>query len=163
MKDFAASGYARYLKFMEEYAAFFEAVMKREEEKFLALHSRDAKRMDVAFNQHIETEEEISQLENDRLQLIRELGCEDMTFRQIINALPKEETSKKNELQSVYSRLAFAVEQTRQFNLKSLEYAQMNLDIVSKINGVFTDAPSYTASGAQINGVTRPNIINKKA
>jgi len=155
--------YGRFLKFMTDYADYFERVMKREEEKFLALYSRDAKRMDAAFNLHIDTEEEISQLETDRLELNKNLGFEDMTFRQIIDALPPDENAKKHELQKVLDRLTFTVEQTKQFNKKSLEFAQMNLDLVAKINGAFIDAPSYTADGTQINSVTRPSIINKKA
>lgn len=158
MKD-----YAVFLKFMTEYADFFDEVLKREEEKFMALYSRNPKRMDAAFNLHIETEEQIAQIEDKRIKLNNEMGCEGMTLRQIIESLPEDEPQQKLELDKIFQRLRFSVQQTKEFNQKSLEYAQMNLDIVDKINGIFTDSPTYTADGASTNKVTRPNILNKKA
>jgi len=154
--------YSEFVEFMTKYADFFDEVMKREDEKFKALCSRDTKRMDAAFTLHMETEEKITAIESERLELNKKAGCDGMTFTQIINALPREENAKKQELDGIFQRLRFSVEQTKILNQSSLEYAQMNLDIVDKINGVYTDSQYYNADGTQVNNTTRPNFLNKK-
>ncbi|MDR0920352.1 MAG: flagellar export chaperone FlgN, partial [Oscillospiraceae bacterium] len=132
----------------------------REEEKFKALYARDTKRIDNAFNVHMDTEEQIKNFESRRIELHKELGLENKSFKEIINSVSGEEQTQLNIL---YDDLVNSVNVVKEFNKRSLDFAQMNIDIVNEMTGIFTDSKSYNANGTQTNQTTRPNILNKKA
>ncbi|GHU53072.1 hypothetical protein FACS1894132_04230 [Clostridia bacterium] len=152
--------YQKLYDFLTEYSELFEEVKVREEEKFKALHSRDPKRMDAAFNAHMDSEEKIKDFESKRTALHKELGLGEKTLKEVIETLDGED---KTNLTNLYEKLLNSINLTKEFNNRSLEFAQMNIDIVNEITGIFTKSTSYNASGTQTNQTTRPSILNKKA
>jgi hypothetical protein len=152
--------FQRFYDFTAEYADFFDDFKVKEEEKFKALYSRDPKRIDLAFNEHIKMGDKVQDFETRRIALLSEFGEEGKTLKEIISTFDGNERTK---LLSQYDRLSAAVNVVREFNKRSLEFAQMNIDIVNEINGVFTDSTVYDASGNQHNKTTRPTILNKQA
>jgi hypothetical protein len=153
MKDFQ-----KFYDFMSEYTVFWEDIRKKEEEKFKALYSRDRVKTETVLAGLPALEESIRLYEKKRLALNDEMGLTGKTLKQVVIDSVGEERVKLTEL---HARLKLAVDTVKEYNLKSLEFAQMNIDIVNKINGDVVESPTYSPKGLQ-DRTARPSIINTK-
>ncbi|MDR0983725.1 MAG: flagellar protein FlgN [Ruminococcus sp.] len=156
--------YNRFYEFMLSYTEFFENVSTLEEEKFKALYSREPERIDAALKEQITTERRTFDFEEQRVKLLADMGLEGKKFSEIIEDFGQEsgtDTSEYKNLRNVLQRLRIAVDKTKLFNGKSLEFAQMNLNIINEISGAENiDTTTYSSKGEQKDS-SRPSFFNK--
>lgn len=155
------NNYNDFYGFMSEYTEMFEGIEKKEEAKLKALYSRDLTKINEILTEHQKTEKLVSDYEKKRLQLHEKLGLSGKTFKEIIDA---ENGEFKTELQSLYNRLRISVRNTKRYNQKSLEFSQMNLDIIRQINDSgLSDPQCYNSKG--ITNTSKkdiPTFVNTK-
>jgi hypothetical protein len=156
--------YTQFYDFMLSYAEFFEEICNLEEEKFKALYSREPERIDAALKEQVHTERRTFDFEEKRTSLQSDLGFAGKKFSEIIEEFGQEHgtnTAEYKDFKDVLQRLRVAVDKTKLFNKKSLEFAQMNLDIIGEISGIEnTDTSTYSPKGEQ-KDVSRPSFFNK--
>jgi hypothetical protein len=156
--------YNKFQQFMLEYTEFFEKTAELEEEKFKALYSREPERIDSALKQQVLTERQTLDLEQQRITMQDELGFGEKKFSEIISDFAEEfgaNSPEQKTLHDIFQRLRIAVDKTKLFNGKSLEFAQINLDIIAEISGGdVTDSSTYGAKGEQ-KDPSKPSFFNK--
>ncbi|MGN0620322.1 MAG: flagellar export chaperone FlgN [Porcipelethomonas sp.] len=145
--------------FMLEYTEFFEETADKEKEKLSALLSDDLKRIEACLNEHQSIVKRTEQYERDRLKIQKELGFENMTFREVIDSCRGEE---KEQLQSLYQRFKIAIDSVKHSNKTSLQVAETNLKIMENITrGAVTDAKCYDTRGVASKS-RNIGILNRK-
>lgn len=126
------------LAFLEEYVNFFEQVEKKQNEKLEALLGGKLARIEEMIVMQQAMDKQIENMEEQRLQLFKELGAEHMTFRELIDRTTQEQRALYTEL---YGRLDKALENIRFINGKCMKVAQ------SALAGMGTAAPAPVKAG----------------
>lgn len=129
-------------KFMESYAAFLEELAGAEGEKYAAMVSYDARRVDKVVTTQQAANRQLEQLEKQREEEQAAAGFAGMTFHEILAAVPAEE---REGLQAVLTRFEKALLQVKYFNARSTSFAKEGLQMLG-LAGQKPVAP-YTADG----------------
>lgn len=132
---------SKFSAFMEGYVTFLEEMAAGESEKYAAMISYDAKRMDKVVSRQQAMNMRLTQLEEQREREQAEAGLEGMTFQQILDELDREEQGPLPEL---FPRFFKAVEEIKYFNGKSIAFAKEGLHQLG-MNG--EPAAPYTHTG----------------
>lgn len=112
------------IDFFEEYAEFLTQMAGSENEKLEALLSNELPRIEHAISMTQANAKQLENFEVRRQARQRRIGCEEMTFSQIIDVAPKEE---RLLLQSLFNKIQDCVEEIKFRNGKSMGVARANM------------------------------------
>ena len=112
--------------FMQQYVDFLEQAAAGEDEKYAALLSYDAKRMDRAIAGQQAVNMRLARMEAQREEEQRSAGVEGLTFSQMLEEAQGEEHEL---LAALFVRFRKAVDDIKFFNAKSIAFAREGLRI----------------------------------
>ena len=127
---------AKMKQFLEEYLKTFEAILKDEQEKLRNFVSFDLEKINASISKQQANEMRISNIEKKRIDVQRQLGYANMTFKQIIDTY-----EEKSEMNDLYDKINHVVNEVRFYNQKAMDIAkgQLNLyEIVKDEAGTYT-------------------------
>ncbi len=153
--------YNKIYEFMTEYAGFLKETEKKEKEKLSALLSNDVKHIEKVMNEYQFIITKIENYEKKRTALFESENLGNMTFREVINEFSGEEN--KN-LRIIHAEISSLVENIKQFNKKSLEIANLNLNIMTELNlegKNVSDAECYNRNGIRNSGIKNNSLLSK--
>ena len=119
------------LKFLEEYAIFFEGIFEDEKKKLEVLMNGRLKDIEKTISIQQANEKKIQNIEKKREDLQTSLGYQGLTFKQVIELYDGEE--KKN-LQTLFVRIESAINNVKFYNKKGMEIASTNLHLFGEQN-----------------------------
>ncbi len=122
----------KFSAFMEGYVAFLEEMAQGEGEKYAALLSYEAKRVDRVVSRQQAMNMRLSQLEEQREREQEEAGLGGLSFQEILARLDKTEQGRLPEL---FPRFSRAVEEIKYFNGKSMAFAKEGLQMTGMKDG----------------------------
>lgn len=128
-----------YQQYLAEYAAFLEGMAETEQEKYAALLSFDAARMNKTVAGLQSAVMQLDQMEAKRMQLQQAAGFEGLTFTQLISRLGP---GQRPEMEALLGRVQRAVWQIKFMNEKALAFAKEGLAAMTPENG-FTGQNLY--------------------
>lgn len=163
MRDYKE--YNEFYEFMREYVDFFDVLEKKEEEKLKLLYSREAQKLEELLEEYQLLGRRVAGYEEKREKFHKKLGFGDMTFKEMIESEFATDTAEnvewKERFGALHQRLKTSVNNTKHFNEKALEYAQLNMDLVNMINEGEEDLSCYGPGGEKGKlGGTRPTFLN---
>lgn len=120
------SKYALVSSFLEEYAAFFEAILVTEKEKLQILMHGDLKEIEKSIAVQQANEKKIQNMEKKRTEMQKEAGFDGLTLKQIIENF---EGVEKQNLENLFTRIDQALSDIKFFNKKGIEVVQTNLHL----------------------------------
>lgn len=132
------------MRFMEEYADFFEGLAAKEAEKREALVSNKMPQLEHCLSQQQAAVMQMGNLEKEREALLSKAGLSGKTFREIAESLEGEE---RTACEAVFSRMEQAVQSIKFSNEKSMAIAQDKLRILEEIQPEAKKRENYTPYG----------------
>ncbi len=150
-----------YIKFMEDYADFYEEVLEQEKKKLSALFSTDIKQIEEAMSNHQTAIKKIQVLEERRMAMLKNLGLEGKTLREIIATL--ENIDDKNSLRIIHIRLDRAIKGVSFYNKKSLDVARYQMTLYGAEQTANDNSHYYNAKGKTDNSRSGISILEVKA
>ncbi len=136
-----------YRTFLEGYVQFLEKAAEDEAEKYGAMVSYDAKKMNRAVSGQQAVNMQLEKLEQQREEEQRKAGFEGLTFFEILERLNDEDRA---EFAQLFTRFGKAVYEIKFLNGKAMRFAQEGLQTLGKQEKQV--ASPYTASGKQKDG-----------
>lgn len=116
-----------YLGFLQEYNAFLAEMSKSEQEKLQALLSNSLPRIEHALSEMQANAKRMENMEAKRLNLQKKAGLGDLSFSQIIEALPEELRAETAALMHNFER---HISDIRFHNEKSMSIAHDRVMII---------------------------------
>lgn len=153
--------YNKIYEFMTEYAGFLRETEKKEQEKLGALLSNDVKHIEKIMNEYQFIITKIESYEQKRTALFESENLGNMTLREAVAQFSGEEN--KN-LRIIHAEINSLVENIKQFNKKSLEIANLNLNIMAELNlqgNNVSDAECYDRNGIRNSGTKNNFLLSK--
>ena len=135
--------------FMEGYVSFLEEMAAGESEKYAALISYDAKRIDRIVTGQQAMNMRLSHFEEQREQEQEALGFAGLAFAEILDRL---EPPQREPMQELFRRFEMAIYDIKYYNSKSLSFAKEGMQMLGITEG--TKAP-YTPKGRQSPGAAQ--------
>ncbi len=125
-------------KFMMQYEEFITEMAHIEDQKYRDLIAGDINEIDKTMAKQQAMLMKLTNLEDMRMQLQKNMGYDNYTFSQILDAL---DDSSKKKFSGLFERLIRLMAQIKVSNQKSLSYAKMSLQVGSALTGrEFEDA-----------------------
>lgn len=119
---------AAYVEYMGRYADFLDAMCDQAGERYHALASFDAARLNHAMAALQSNVMQLEQMETRRVQMAREAGYEDMTFREMLGQVPEE---ARAALDPLFRRIELAAANVKFMNEKAMDFARENLNTLA--------------------------------
>ena len=142
-----------YYNFMTKYTDFYREVEKIEYEKMDSLMSEDLPRIEKTMHEYESYIKKAQQMENERIELCRDLGFENMAYSEVLRHFEGEEkhilSQQKNTLETILKTIQY-------LNKKSLEFAQMQMSFAEG------DVATYNAKGKADSRLGASGILNKQ-
>ncbi|MBE6842843.1 MAG: flagellar protein FlgN [Ruminococcus sp.] len=153
--------YEEFYDFMDRYTEFYDEVLEKEKEKLEALSSDDLAQINRILSEYQVLVKKTEQYEKKRMELFKELGLENMTFRAIVES---ESGDCREELEDLFYRFREAVVKTKEYNNKSLEIVRENVKTLGNINYDEGDPACYNKHGTvPEKRFSSMNLLDKKA
>ncbi len=125
-------------EFMSQYEQFITEMAELEDRKYRELISGDIAKIDKTMASQQAMLMKLTNLEDKRMKMQKDLGYDDYSFSQILDVL---EDSDKKKFSGLFERLIRIMAQIKVSNRKSLSYAKMSLQVGSALEGQeFEDA-----------------------
>lgn len=112
--------------FLEEYASFFESILKTEQEKLQILMNGNLKDIERTIAIQQANEKKIQNMEKKRSDVQKSLGFDGYTLKQIIDTFA---SSEQNDLQMLFNRIDRALSDIKFYNKKGMDVATTNLHL----------------------------------
>jgi hypothetical protein len=119
----------RLLRFFENMLSFYRDFLAFEREKHGVILAGDFAKLDAALKKEQAFTLKARGMENDRTKLLREIGAEGGTFRELI---PQIEPARQDEMRRLYEGISAAVGDIRRINERSERVIRVNLGRISK-------------------------------
>lgn len=129
--------------FMEGYVSFLEEMAAGESEKYAALLSYDAKRIDRVVTGQQAMNMRLAHFEEQREQEQEAAGLAGLAFSEILEHL---EPPQREPMQELFRRFETAIHEIKYYNSKSISLAKEGMQMLGMTEG--TKAP-YTPKGQQ--------------
>lgn len=129
--------------FIESYVAFLEEMAASESDKYSALLSYDAKRIDHVVTGQQAMNMRLSHFEEQREREQEEAGFSGLTFAEILNRL---DPAQKEPLEELFRRFKMALHEIKYYNSKSISFAKEGMQMLGMNERA--KAP-YTPTGKQ--------------
>ena len=152
--------YSKIYKFMTEYVSFLKETEIKEQEKLAALLSNDVRRVESVMSEYQFIIRKMQDFENNRQILFLDEGIADIKLKEIAALF---EGDEKENLEKICEEFILASDNIKQYNSKSLEFADMNLRIMDELNSVsdnISDPNCYNQKGIQNGNVRKSSLFN---
>lgn len=115
----------RIITFLEEYAAFFEQVEQKQEEKLATLTKGELSAVEQTIVMQQALDKQIQNMEQRRIQLFLKEGFDGKTFKELLELAQNE--AYYSQLEALYQRIEHSVTSVKFINQKCVKLAQTAL------------------------------------
>lgn len=119
---------AAYAEYLGQYADFLDAMCAQAGERYHAMASFDAARLNHAMAALQSNVMQLEQMETRRVQMAEEAGYPGLTFRETLQKVPEE---ARTALEPLFRRISLAAENVKFMNEKAIEFARQNLSTLA--------------------------------
>ena len=120
----------RFISLMKEITQFFDAFQLIEKQKLEAAASNDILRLEEIMKKEQAEILVLRGLERKQQEIQAQMGCEGLTFRDIIERAPEQDRA---ELESVYSRLSDSLDLFQKTTQSVKQAIDLNLHVIQKV------------------------------
>ena len=152
----ALTAFEEYYGFMEKFIAFYIEAQKQELEKLDALMSCELPRIGEAMNNYQSSIKKAQAFEDERIELCKRLGFENMAFSEVLRHFDEEEGKK---LTAQKDRLTSIIKNIRYLNKRSMDFVNVQLGEIEKEASI---ASIYNTKGLSDSHLTNSNLLNKQ-
>ncbi len=119
---------AAYIEYLRQYADFMDAMCDQAGERYHAMASFDAARLNHAMAALQSNVMQLEQMEARRMQMAEEAGFAGLTFRE---TLQKVSADSQAAMEPLFRRISLAAENVKFMNEKAIEFARQNLSTLA--------------------------------
>ncbi len=120
----------RLVRFFEDLLVFYQKFLDLEREKYSIVLSEKLESLDECMNREQAFSLKARGLESSRQELLKEMGIQQSTFRELI---PQVDLSKQEQMQSLYQELSSTVSSIQSVNSKCTNMIRFKRERVSHI------------------------------
>ena len=136
--------FTSFSELIKEYADMFDSLIKVEEQKIDAINKNQVTFVEDCMNQEQAAILKLRGLELQRAEVMKELGCEGLTFRQVIEKYPEHSAL----LLPLFQQLSDRLQTFRSLNDNAKDLIEVNLHVInSLLNEKEEQAQSYAPNG----------------
>jgi len=117
-----------YTEYLGQYADFLDTMCEQAGERYHALASFDAARLNHAMAALQSNVMQLEQMETKRIQMAQEAGYPDLTFREMLGQVPEE---ARSALEPLFRRIELAAANVKFMNEKAMDFAKENLSTLA--------------------------------
>ncbi|MCR5816065.1 MAG: flagellar protein FlgN [Ruminococcus sp.] len=150
------SAFEEYYGFMERFISFYIEAQKRELEKFDALMSCELPRIQDAMNNYQSVIKKAQSYEDERIELCKRLGFENMAFSEVLRHFEGEEKTKLTEQKN---RLTSIIKNIKYLNKRSMDFVNVQLGEIEQAASI---ASIYNTKGLADSHLANSNLLNKQ-
>ncbi len=150
------SAFEEYYGFMEKFISFYIEAQKCELEKFDALMSCELPRIQDAMNNYQSVIKKAQSYEDERIELCKRLGFENMAFSEVLRHFEGEEKTKLTEQKN---RLTSIIKNIKYLNKRSMDFVNVQLGEIEQAASI---ASIYNTKGLADSHLANSNLLNKQ-
>ena len=150
------SAFEEYYGFMEKFISFYIEAQKCELEKFDALMSCELPRIHDAMNNYQSVIKKAQSYEDERIELCKRLGFENMAFSEVLRHFEGEEKTKLTEQKN---RLTSIIKNIKYLNKRSMDFVNVQLGEIEQAASI---ASIYNTKGLADSHLANSNLLNKQ-
>ena len=150
------SAFEEYYGFMERFISFYIEAQKCELEKFDALMSCELPRIQDAMNNYQSVIKKAQSYEDERIELCKRLGFENMAFSEVLRHFEGEEKTKLTEQKN---RLTSIIKNIKYLNKRSMDFVNVQLGEIEQAASI---ASIYNTKGLADSHLANSNLLNKQ-
>lgn len=151
----ALTAFEEYYGFMERFIAFYIEAQKCELEKFDALMSCELPRIQEAMNNYQSVIKKAQAYEEERIELCKKLGFENMAFSEVLRHFDDDEKTKLTEQKN---RLTSIVKNIKYLNKRSMDFVNVQLGEIEQAASI---SAIYNTKGLADSHLSNSNLLNK--
>ncbi len=151
----ALTAFEEYYGFMERFTAFYIEAQKCELEKFDALMSCELPRIQEAMNNYQSVIKKAQAYEEERIELCKKLGFENMAFSEVLRHFDDDEKTKLTEQKN---RLTSIVKNIKYLNRRSMDFVNVQLGEIEQAASI---SAIYNTKGLADSHLSNSNLLNK--
>ena len=151
----ALTAFEEYYGFMERFTAFYIEAQKCELEKFDALMSCELPRIQEAMNNYQSVIKKAQAYEEERIELCKKLGFENMAFSEVLRHFDDDEKTKLTEQKN---RLTSIVKNIKYLNKRSMDFVNVQLGEIEQAASI---SAIYNTKGLADSHLSNSNLLNK--
>ncbi|WP_028510906.1 flagellar export chaperone FlgN [Ruminococcus sp. NK3A76] len=149
------TAFEEYYGFMERFTAFYIEAQKCELEKFDALMSCELPRIQEAMNNYQSVIKKAQAYEEERIELCKKLGFENMAFSEVLRHFDDDEKTKLTEQKN---RLTSIVKNIKYLNKRSMDFVNVQLGEIEQAASI---SAIYNTKGLADSHLSNSNLLNK--
>ncbi|MBR6337777.1 MAG: flagellar export chaperone FlgN [Ruminococcus sp.] len=150
------TAFEEYYGFMEKFTAFYIEAQKCELEKFDALMSCELPRIQEAMNNYQSMIKKAQSYEDERIELCKRLGFENMAFSEVLRHFDGEEIAKLTEQKN---RLTSIIKNIKYLNKRSMDFVNVQLGEIEQAAAI---SSIYNTKGLADSHLANSNLLNKQ-
>ncbi len=147
------SAFEEYYGFMEKFTDFYIEAQKLEFEKFDALMSCELDRIQKVMKDYQACIKKAQSYEEERIELCKRLGFDNMAFSEIISHFDDDEAIK---LISQKDRLTSIIKTIKYLNKRSMDFVNVQLSDIEEAASI------YNTKGLADSHLANSNLLNKQ-
>ncbi len=147
----------RFKKVINDLIVLFEESLPLEHEKLKAVQNDDVAAVEDCMRREQAVMMKMKGLEQKREKVQQELGWQDKSFREIINAVPEDD---RQEMKELFDRLSNAVKVFQDANQSALDMMKVHLKDIERVMKIKDAEGRYNQDGNALNS-ERP-MTNQK-
>jgi hypothetical protein len=152
----ALTAFEEYYGFMERFIAFYIEAQKCELEKFDALMSCELPRIQEAMNNYQSMIKKAQSYEDERIELCKRLGFENMAFSEVLRHFDGEEIAKLTDQKN---RLTSIIKNIKYLNKRSMDFVNVQLGEIEQAAAI---SSIYNTKGLADSHLANSNLLNKQ-
>lgn len=150
----------RLVRFFEDLLAFYKTFLVLEKEKYNVVLSGKLEALDECMNREQAFSMKARGLENNRQELLKEVGAAHGTFRELI---PQVDPAKQEKMRSLYAELSDTVSSIRNINDKCTKMIHIKMNHVSRILAQAENHPELKKIyGSKLQGAAEHDVSFSK-
>lgn len=150
------TAFEEYYGFMEKFTAFYIEAQKCELEKFDALMSCELPRIQEAMNNYQSMIKKAQSYEDERIELCKRLGFENMAFSEVLRHFDGEEIAKLTDQKN---RLTSIIKNIKYLNKRSMDFVNVQLGEIEQAAAI---SSIYNTKGLADSHLANSNLLNKQ-
>ncbi|MBR1752411.1 MAG: flagellar export chaperone FlgN [Ruminococcus sp.] len=147
------SAFEEYYSFMEKFTNFYIEAQKLEFEKFDALMSCEVEKVQSVMKDYQACIKQAQAYEEERIELCKKLGFENMAFSEVISHFDDEEAIK---LINQKDRLTSIIKTIKYLNKRSMDFVNVQLSDIEEAASI------YNTKGLADSHLAKSNLLNKQ-
>ena len=147
------TAFEEYYGFMEKFIEFYKEAQRVEFEKFDALMSVNLERVQAVMKNYQSYIKQAQNFEEQRIDLCKKLGFENMAFSEIISHFEDDEAEKLTEQKD---RLTSVIRTIKYLNKRSMDFVNVQLGEIEEAASI------YNTKGIADSHLANSNLLNKQ-